>query len=130
MQKSRKHVFGEADFRFAALHLLSMLGRLESRDCSTVSQTARSKSPIQICTGWNRYIHGSIAGLPILRGRCKVVPYAGVSLVPARGSPKRRYVQSQFRRQNVDTIVAKINRSVNITPIPFEMSAYFGEFFF
>jgi len=43
-------------------------------------------------TGWNRYIHGSVAGLPILRGRCRVVPYAGVSLVAARSSPKRRYV--------------------------------------
>jgi len=37
-------------------------------------------------------IHGSVAGLPILRGRCKVVPYAGVSLVAARSSSKRRYV--------------------------------------
>ena len=44
------------------------------------------------CTGWNRYIHGSVAGLPILRGRCKVAPYAGVSLVAAKSSPKRRYV--------------------------------------
>ena len=46
------------------------------------------------CTGWNvqGYIHGSVAGLPILRGRCKVKPYAGVSLVAARSSPKRRYV--------------------------------------
>jgi len=34
-------------------------------------------------------IHGSVAGLPILRGRCKVVPYAGVSLVAARSSPNR-----------------------------------------
>ena len=33
-----------------------------------------------------------MVGLPILRGRCKVVPYAGVSLVAARSSPKRRYV--------------------------------------
>jgi len=37
-------------------------------------------------TGWNRYTQ------PILLGRCKVVPYAGVSLVAARSSPKRRYV--------------------------------------
>ena len=44
------------------------------------------------CTGWNWCIHGSVAGLPILRGRCKVVPYARVSLVAARSSPKRRYL--------------------------------------
>ena len=45
------------------------------------------RAEIHRYTGWNRYIHGSVAGLPILRGRCKVVPYAGVSLAAARSSP-------------------------------------------
>ena len=53
--------------------------------------TIRVSSGILVGTGWNRYIHG-VAGLPILRGRCKVAPYAGVSLVAAKSSPKRRYV--------------------------------------
>jgi len=60
--------------------------------CDIENIIARDRGTLNLGTGWNRYIHGSVAGLPILRGRCNVKPYAGVSPVPARGSPKRRYV--------------------------------------